>query len=100
MANDYISREEVLKFVADIQECKYEPDKIFLYCQHLRRLPAADVAPVVHGQWIPARIVVDDYMGRWKKANQCSVCDGYFSKQFAYCPACGARMDKEAPHAD
>lgn len=47
MPNEYIRREVVLNFIWDIQECKYEPDKIFLYCQHLRRIPAADVVEVV-----------------------------------------------------
>lgn len=49
--------------------------------------PAADVAPVRHGKWIPFRgEVVDDF---W----YCSACRIGFTARMAYCPHCGARMD-------
>lgn len=58
----------------------------------LKSLPAADVAPVVHGQW---------------DGNDCTVCKlpwnynmvqdaddwGYFDPMPDYCPNCGAKMD-------
>lgn len=58
-------------------------------------LPAADVAPVVHGRWTDRQYKI-----------ACSVCDGTVylgtddtgvrkaeKKNFKYCPNCGARMD-------
>lgn len=48
-------------------------------------LPAADVVPVVHGEWI-------------KMGNTvfiCSVCDELESVQTPYCPICGAKMYEE-----
>lgn len=63
----------------------------------IKEIPAADVAPVIHGRWIisPSEIPVID-------TQQCSVCGQGMSEmnQFwnsNYCPNCGAKMDKEAP---
>ena len=52
-------------------------------------LPAADVAEVVHGQWVDNGIP-DSIL------NGCSVC-GFTcgSSSFFYCPNCGAKMDLE-----
>lgn len=53
--------------------------------------PAADVAPVVHGRWVPTESpFIND-------CENCSVC-GYKTVwghrfNFNYCPNCGARMD-------
>lgn len=59
-------------------------------------IPAADVAPVVHGRWI--------YIRKYGEY-ECSVCHGidmdcsdYYSSHVVteqdYCPNCGARMDE------
>ena len=68
----------------------------------LADMPAADVAPVVRGRWIPN---TDDFT----PANRCSVC-GYNDPEIAicggtyqfvqrqsrsYCPECGAKMLRE-----
>ena len=51
-------------------------------------MPAADVAPVVHGRWIYDKKAQRPY---------CSVCKGYFygatNSPMSYCPNCGAKMD-------
>lgn len=53
-------------------------------------IPTADVAPVVHGEWIADG---DGY--HW--TYNCSICgwkDGYpFNERHNYCPNCGARME-------
>ena len=50
--------------------------------------PAADVAPVQHGQWIYDKKAQRPY---------CSVCKGYFygatNSPMSYCPNCGTKMD-------
>lgn len=57
----------------------------------VRRIPAADVAPVVHGRW------------SWDTGDiwTCSVCgtcnhikEVMGRHDFNYCPNCGAKMDK------
>ena len=53
-------------------------------------VPAADVAPVVHGQWIYDKKAQRPY---------CSVCKGYFygatNSPMSYCPNCGTKMDED-----
>lgn len=55
----------------------------------IRKLPAADVRPVVRGKWISDG---DGY--HW--TYNCSICawkDGYpFNERHNFCPNCGAKM--------
>lgn len=62
------------------------------------RVPAADVAPVVHGRWITRDIVTVSQRNRAIKSRLfiCSCCkrsNGRSPKP--YCPNCGAKMDLE-----
>lgn len=65
-------------------------------------LPAADVAPVRHGQWIMRgglfRCSECDGKARWKKSGGTGgwSCECEQDKS-PFCPHCGAKMDKEAP---
>ena len=54
----------------------------------VRRTPAADVAPVVHGRWKLRR------KGDWTSVFVCSVCGRRLEmpREYPYCH-CGARMD-------
>lgn len=58
----------------------------------ISEIPAADVAPVVHGRWIPHdRVFGDDFL-------VCSKCqfvseDRSTRRYYHYCPNCGAKMD-------
>ena len=57
----------------------------------LDSIPAADVAPVVHGRWIEKPFLLG-------ASNFCSLCDSFYGMphgKFNYCPNCGARMDGE-----
>lgn len=58
-------------------------------------IPAADVAPVVHGHG-------EQCFEDWRKqieGDQCSVCGfahyGTTIRDYKYCPNCGAKMDGE-----
>lgn len=59
----------------------------------LADMPAADVAPVVHGWWGKNEFLSDDV----NSAAACSLCGkliGWFGNDFPpYCPYCGAKMD-------
>ena len=59
----------------------------------LENLPAADVAPVVHGRWVSNGIPDSILSG-------CSAC-GFScgASSFRYCPNCGARMNGRDDHA-
>ena len=90
---DYISREAALEITT--RTCG---DYAAAFAE-IRKLPAADVAPVVHGQWIGEGdgyadgVLVCDV---W----HCSVCDytiddGTDNPECLpkHCPNCGAKMD-------
>lgn len=70
----------------------------------IENMPAADVAPVRHGRWIEDERT---YPGPGLKNNLCSACGEVAGawkeglepgRKWAYCPNCGARMDKEDEH--
>lgn len=49
--------------------------------------PAADVAPVRHGKWMPFHA---EFAG---DIQYCSICEIGFADRTSYCPHCGAVMD-------
>ena len=53
----------------------------------INSIPAADVAPVVHGRWMPFHSRTAGDM------QYCSVCKIGFDAKTDYCPRCGAKMD-------
>ena len=77
---EYIERKAVIELITR----RYENPEICT--QEINSIPAADVAPVVHAQWIEdeSGIII------------CPKCKrGYnlIAKFTNYCPACGAKMD-------
>ena len=58
------------------------------------RIPAADVAPVVHGRWVThyrsGTPVAEGYVS--------TCCDMWNNRKSNYCPHCGAKMDGGADH--
>jgi hypothetical protein len=55
----------------------------------ITRIPAADMAPVVHGKWKPTEYPI------MSECEDCSEC-GYrtvYGHRFKFCPNCGTRMD-------
>lgn len=77
-----------------IQSLKGFDRKNLAYCKGFKR--AADVAPVVHGDWV----LLDECSN---EGVYCSVCHKKVYKacyanqkiKSKFCPNCGARMDKE-----
>ena len=69
---------------AAIEAAKHAWAKGLEPSQYIEALPAADVAPVVHGAW--------QVTDRFKA---CSVCGYAFARLLPdkYCPHCGAMMD-------
>ena len=65
-------------------------------------IPAADVAPVVHGEWEDYHFVKVDCPKSGFPTVKCSVCEIAFCDlinnhhfMYHFCPNCGAKMDGE-----
>lgn len=86
--SEYIDREGYCKNLCHCRNKHCDKESCPIW-----KAPTADVAPVVHGRWIPDG---DGY--HW--TYNCSICawkDGYpFNERHNFCPRCGARMDLEA----
>ena len=93
---EYIKREAVI----DLITRRYENPEICT--QEINSIPAADVAPVVHGRWIHSRY--DDCSEQFELV-KCSQCNheayamAFYVRGGNYCPACGAKMDGGADNA-
>ena len=89
---EYIEREALMKELSE----SVKPFNIWSVFRAIRKQPAADVAPVVHGRWIGAPLCGNDEC-------RCSECGsrhnihanlrGEITQK--YCPNCGAKMDGE-----
>ena len=93
--SDYISREDA---VDELQVKVFHnlTDEYYGTMQALTELPAADVAPVRHGKWLPIVSYNNTY-----KCSECgrllvNITDGLnmVAKHYPYCH-CGAKMDGE-----
>lgn len=84
--DEYIEREKVLSKAAPVAGCFSN----MISAYDVIMLPAADVAPVVHGRWL--------YGDYYDIGDVCSECDWdsqMTHPSYRYCPNCGAKMDKE-----
>ena len=106
MAKEYIEREKALEKVIEVKH--YDPElsgvALHRYIKEidLKDIPAADVAPVVHGRWQSyesSRYVGVDGKGNPKYRNiriyYCSQCGHCSIIRTKGCPNCGAKMAKE-----
>lgn len=87
---EYIERKKVTEFIknygkgaiSDGLKTLDPVDDIVSLVRGLNLMPAADVAPVVHGEWIEG-----------KELERCSICGKKGFPDWPYCPKCGAKMD-------
>lgn len=95
---EYINKESAISIFnakAEMAVCTPAQPYFANAAKMIEILPAADVAPVVHGRW--QQIGYDEAMNRIT----CSCCLEYWNitdndtETFNYCPNCGARMDLE-----
>jgi len=99
MSNDYIRKQDAVEAIGE----EYAPRTDFergmvsqMSCDKakIKALPPADVAPVVHGRWLPIVSYNNTY-----KCSECGrllvdITDGLkmVAKHYPYCH-CGAKMD-------
>lgn len=88
---DYIDREALKEAFWDAcNNCLSEDDVADL----IDRMPAADVAPVVHGRWVNVLLHREKPIRMDALCTLCSNCKKE-SDRTAFCPHCGAKMDKD-----
>ena len=88
MNNDLISRSALkAELMKRAVSCPKSHIRAYGSCiSALEVSPAVDAEPVRHGKWL--------YVGYGKPdAWDCSECGVMVTKQYFYCPRCGARMD-------
>ena len=78
---EYIEREALLR---DIERYNVS-DGAFQHWVEIQ--PAADVAPVRHGQWIDSLARITPYCSACGHSHRCLI------RTPNYCPNCGAKMD-------
>lgn len=87
---EYIERSAAIKAAKHAWAKGLEPS------QYIEALPAADVAPVVHGRWIHSRYEDCSEQFELVKCSQCNH-EAYAMALYVhggnYCPNCGAKMD-------
>lgn len=87
--SDYISRQVAIEwFMPYLHMEEKIPAETVL--EDLRNLPAADVAPAVHGEWGITNGQIENAV--------CSCCGTHFQAYYSdyqYCPRCGAKMDRK-----
>nr|DAZ05307.1 MAG TPA: DNA-directed RNA polymerase [Caudoviricetes sp.] len=94
MMADYISREAALQAANEwvSEACMAPVMRVSRLFDKLAKVPAADVAEVVHGQWI-SFLDGDHIMP--ERYYRCSRCGRVESRRQPYCH-CGAKMDGAA----
>lgn len=100
MAKDYIDREAACVALTDYYHHKTQLQLDALK-EALNRIPAADVAPVVRGEWTAIRRRESQYdlagVKTWAVVYRCSKC-GFINTviedfgHYSFCPQCGATM--------
>ena len=94
----YIPKETALKVVE-----KYGTTNGFALGRHtglaiciaseIAEIPAADVAPVVHGHWVEKELFIPWCDDDVDIIYECSCCRTESGGTSPYCPNCGAKMD-------
>lgn len=86
---EYIDRETLINDICE----GMEPFTVGYVIRTIKRQPAADVAPVVHGRWVTyyrsGTTVAEGYVS--------TCCDMWNNRKSDYCPNCGAKMDESMP---
>lgn len=85
---EYIERDAALEIVK-----RTSGDYATAFAE-IRKIPAADVVPVVHGRWIESKehFYLKNGCKEWINF-YCSECDAPNNSPTDYCPNCGAKMD-------
>lgn len=95
---EYIEREAIMEFPIRKDRCdKEHANEHFIFgiesvLEYVENLPAADVAPVVHGRWDGDTCTACKLPWKYNMVQDADDW-GYFDPMPDYCPNCGAKMD-------
>ena len=100
---EYVEREQAINFARSSAIAAYNRDDFFAYRElntfisTIILIPAADVAPVVHGHWIKTSLMFASSNGNHGNVHVCSNCGEQSGVGFKtpYCAICGAKMDEK-----
>lgn len=101
MPDDYIKRSDANK--ALYEWCTIPVNRSKSCFKIINDIPAADVEPIRHAQWIPGKEIARTMLGNDTLAVEysdfhCSSCKRRYKEYvliYRYCPNCGAKMNKE-----
>lgn len=100
---EYIDKQKLMKNFGgyDLTKCQkygntsqkqrnmsYDTMMMYEIADEIDCAPAADVAPVKHGEWDKKPFLIGT-------SYYCSECGDNFGEPYNYCPNCGAKMDEE-----
>lgn len=100
---EYISREAAIAYIREqSEECQKAFEELGgesgIYAdayndlaEDFYSIPAADVAPVVHGRWVHDGRRIESGID-WCHCSECGKSDNFCART-NYCPNCGAKMD-------
>ena len=86
---EYIKREDAIKVVNGQSVLTMSRKRII---DQINVIPAADMAPVVHGRWVKNKLLSNDFYDA-ESCDRCGELVSWFGKLPDYCPNCGAKMD-------
>ena len=92
---EYIKRDDAIAAIKENCWDAHTP------VEAVKSVPAADVAPVVHGRWVEQRHTFElpsgggTCTGTYPTCSLCGAFETGLHLRTAYCPGCGAKMDKE-----
>ena len=91
--SDYIKREDILaRFTPPVGiTIPFLNVDVASIISLINSIPAADVAPVKHGKWMPI-IEGNEYGDVYQCGCYCSECGETLQSEPNYCPNCGAKM--------
>lgn len=82
----------ILEAMSRSADCECIKKRLEKAAKRVSAIPAADVAPVVHGRWVE-RQAPHAMGGVSAKCSACGKSVQYLGNPLNYCPNCGAKME-------